>query len=729
MDSGNASTDSSAPGTESGLPRVAGYEVLRRLAVDATSDVVLARAQGPTGLEQVVVLNILIEPWREDDEALRVLAREVDGYRRLTHPAVARLYAFLADGNHRVVVLEYVDGVALHRLRALLKTHGKALSDQASIYIAWRVFSALAAAHGALDSATGRVQSVVHKDVNPSHVLVPWDGHVKLGNFGIAVALQHGDRAASGLLQGTYGYAAPEQAKGGAASTRSDVYSAGLLLWELLAGRKAIVRGAGHEASVVAAVAKAEFPALAELRPDLSKAVLTAVSRALEPDPDRRTIDAQSMCDVLRTSGNLEDGRVALVESLSVVRPPAVADMLIEAPARAKAPSELWLEPTRKVDVPVYLGGVAKPEGFSGARIARFRRLYPRIGLRRLPLRLRPVVPGALSPSSCAWECRVRESPSRPHRPRRRRRFPHPPPSRGPTPLPPFAASPPLGPSPIVPRAAAATLASDMTPLAPAVAVAPSVTQAASTAPAASEAPVATPVAPIAPAPVADPWFQNESQGVVPVGAPSTPSFQPPPPSPLPPESSPPPPAGVRSRRLSPVVWGLPVVVVVGAVVMARQPWKSSDFKSPNDRQVSAGTFEAGREARSSSELEGGRGQPASSILRADSRGLPADRGALLTPVELVPPPTFAAADAALAENRPDGARLDRSPPVARPGTGTVTVGPARPGHRVWIDEHLMAEESPASYSVPCGRHLVQVGSHGTPQTVDVPCGADIEIG
>ena len=727
MDSGNASTDSSAPGTESGLPRVAGYEVLRRLAVDATSDVVLARAQGPTGLEQVVVLNILIEPWREDDEALRVLAREVDGYRRLTHPAVARLYAFLADGDHRVVVLEYVDGVALHRLRALLKTHGKALSDQASIYIAWRVFSALAAAHGALDSATGRVRSVVHKDVNPSHVLVPWDGHVKLGNFGIAVALQHGDRAASGLLQGTYGYAAPEQAKGGAASTRSDVYSAGLLLWELLAGRKAIVRGAGHEASVVAAVAKAEFPALAELRPDLSKTVLTAVSRALEPDPDRRTIDAQSMCDVLRTSGNLEDGRVALVESLSVVRPPAVADMLIEAPARAKAPSELWLEPTRKVDVPVYLGGVAKPEG-SPAPESRDPATLPKD--RASPT---PAAPASRRPGG-ALPIVLRMGVPRPRESEQAASAAasapvhSPPPSRGPTPLPPFAASPPLGPSPIVPRAAAATLASDMTPLAPAVAVAPSVTQAASTAPAASEAPVATPVAPIAPAPVADPWFQNESQGVVPVGAPSTPSFQPPPPSPLPPESSPPPPAGVRSRRLSPVVWGLPVVVVVGAVVMARQPWKSSDFKSPNDRQVSAGTFEAGREARSSSELEGGRGQPASSILRADSRGLPADRGALLTPVELVPPPTFAAADAALAENRPDGARLDRSPPLARPGTGTVTVGPARPGHRVWIDEHLMAEESPASYSVPCGRHLVQVGSHGTPQTVDVPCGADIEI-
>jgi serine/threonine-protein kinase len=644
---------------ESGLPRIAGYDVLRRLAVDATSDVLLARAHGPAGLERVVVLNVLIEPWRDDDEALRVLGREVEGYRRLTHPAVARLYDFLAIGGHRIVVLEYVDGLPLHRLRALLKTHGRALPDQAAVYISWRVFSALAAAHGALDSITGRVRSVVHKDVNPSHVLVPWDGHVKVGNFGIAVAFQHGDRVESGLLQGTYGYSAPEQAKGAIASPRSDVYSAGLLLWELLAGRKAIVRGSGHEASVVEAVAKAEFPPLHELRPDLPKTILTAVSRALEPDPDRRSIDAQSMCDVLRTSGNLEDGRVALVESLSVVRPPAVADMLFEAPSRSKVPSELWLEPTRKVDVPVYVGSARKAD-VEPASAVREPTNPPKEGAARPlspPLSSRP--PASVPPIV------LRVGLPRP------RDAGKPAPGRAPVPTPMSAPAP----TPVSVPARVPGPAPEPTP---------------------------APALPPAISPVENTWFQGEQADATPLAPPRTPSFQPPPPSPIPPERALIPVVETPRRRPSPALWAAPAAVVVGAVIAARQPWKSIGPEPPTARQASSQGVEV----------------PAPSI----------DRPGSVSSVRLVAPPMFDVVDAASSVVESEADRIDSSRPPLRPGTGSVTVGSARSGHRVWIDERLMGEESPASYVISCGRHVVRVGSHGAPQYLEVPCGADVEI-
>jgi serine/threonine-protein kinase len=659
---------------ENGLPRVAGYEVLRRLSVDATSDVLLARSQGSSGLERVVVLNVLIEPWREDDPALRVLAREVDGYRRLTHPAVARLYDFLADGDHRIVVLEYVDGLPLHRLRALLKTHGRALPDQAAVYIAWRVFGALAAAHGALDASTGRVRSVVHQDINPSHVLVPWDGHVKVGNFGIAVALARGPRAESGLLQGTYGYAAPEQARGVAASTRSDVYSAGLILWELLAGRKAIIRGSTRESSVVEAVAKAEFPPLHELRPDLSKAVLSAVSRALEPDPDKRTIDAQSMCDALRVSGNLEDGRVALVESLSIVRPPAVADMLVEASVRAKVASEVWLEPTRKVDVPVYLGSSGKQDAESGTRGREpanpARDVGSSLPHSRPPVGTAPIV--------------LRMGVPRPRDSEKGSTAPQP--VRAPTPVP--AASP-----------------TSALPSPPTRVPAPPRTPVPASPPTPVPAPPLTPVSAVpsadVAAPAVDAWFQAETVEAPPRATSQSRILQPPPPSPLPPVQTPSPVAKIPRPRLSPALWAVPVAVLVGAAIAAALTWKPLVPDLPTPRQISSTV--------------------AVPVLSIDRTRVP-------SPVQLVPPPSFPVFDAGSRANPPEVDPSDRSRPSQRPGTGTVTVGPTRPGHRVWIDERLMSEESPASYVVPCGKRLIRVGSRGAPQVLDVPCGADIEI-
>lgn len=674
VDSGQASSDSSLPAAESGLPRVAGYEVLRRLSVDATSDVLLARAAGPAGLERIVVLSVLIEPWREDDEAWRTLAREVEGYRRLAHPAVARLYDFLADGGHRIVVLEYVDGLALHRLRALLKTHGRVLSDQAAIHIAWRVFSALAAAHGALDARTGRVRPVVHQDLNPSHVLVPWDGHVKVGNFGIAAALERGDRAESGLVQGTYGYLSPEQATGGAASSRSDVYSAGLMLWELLAGRKAIVRGPGADASVVDAVAKAGFPPLHEVRPDLPKSIVTAVARALEPDPDKRTIDAQSMCDVLRTSGNLEDGRVALVESLSIVRPPAIADMLLEAPARAKIPSEYWLEPTRKVDVPVYSASAARTDAKAPSPAGSPLDLAsPAAESSASPPSTQPPGTGPVAAGVPVIvrmgtpRLRLNERP-----PERAPQASAPPPESQPEPVPQTLPlpGPVAAPTPIPSPVAASAIAE----------------------------------ARLAPAQI-DPAISVSGQDLArPAIHPSIPpAFQPPPPSPLPPVPSPTPVVERPRRNLSLALLLIPVTAIVLVMVFASRP--SGKSSGPEDRP-----------ARQASTPD------------VPSPEAAIDHSASSAPVRLAPPPTFGAVDGSNPDAEPEAERADGSSSGLRPSAGTVTVGPERPGHRIWIDDRLMGEESPASYVVPCGRHVIRVGSRGSPQSVDVPCGADIEV-
>ncbi|HEY8087664.1 MAG TPA: serine/threonine-protein kinase, partial [Polyangiaceae bacterium] len=315
--------------------RLGGYNVVRRLATGGTSDVLLARAEGPHGFERVVVLKVLLQQFREDEKFERMFAREAAAYARLSHPAIVKLYDFFSDAGQLVMVLEYVDGLPLHKLRALLRPSGKPLDDRASMFVASRIFGALSAAHSARDPATGEFSPVIHRDVNPSNVLIPWDGHVKIADFGIAkVAGISGDTQA-GFIKGTYGYMAPEQVRGEAVTVRTDVYAACLLFWELLAGRKAIVRGSSSDLEVLRAMAEPKFPALAALRPDLPGPLLDAIERGLQPDPDRRAITADELFGALRAATNLDAGRRVLIDALAGVRPAATPEDLAITTSRA----------------------------------------------------------------------------------------------------------------------------------------------------------------------------------------------------------------------------------------------------------------------------------------------------------------------------------------------------------------------------------------------------------
>ena len=150
-----------------------GYRVIRRLATGGTSDVLLAKAEGPHGFERTVVLKLLLAHFRNEELMEKMFAREASAYARLSHPAIVKLYDFFSDSGQLVMALEYVDGLPLHRLRAMLKTSGDLLDDRASIFIAARIFAALAAAHAARDPESGEFAPVIHRDVNPSNVLIP----------------------------------------------------------------------------------------------------------------------------------------------------------------------------------------------------------------------------------------------------------------------------------------------------------------------------------------------------------------------------------------------------------------------------------------------------------------------------------------------------------------------------------------------------------------------------
>lgn len=330
---------------ETTVERVGGYRVVRRLATGGTSDVLLARAEGPLGFERNVVLKRLLAQFRDDDEFTKMFAREASAYARLSHPSIVRLFDFFAvppegstatgrgaDGQ-LVMVLEHVDGPALSRFRSQLKGIGKELEYRASVHIATRVFDALASAHATLDDS-GQPAPVIHRDVNPSNILLPYDGQVKLADFGVAkvTGLEH--KSVAGMIKGTYGYMAPEQVTGDPVTPRADVYACGIVLWELLTKRRAFQRGALPEMEALRAMAEPRLVSIDQLRPDIDKAVRDALKRALEPRADRRTITAEEMVSVLTSIVRPDEGREQLAAALSLVRTASLGTEVTDASGR-----------------------------------------------------------------------------------------------------------------------------------------------------------------------------------------------------------------------------------------------------------------------------------------------------------------------------------------------------------------------------------------------------------
>lgn len=301
--------------------RVVGpHEIVATLGVSHTTEVLLAVTRGPHGFVRPVVIK---RPCgrRVDESVTRALAREALAYARVAHPSMVHLYDFVEHEGRPALVLEYVPGVTLGRLRAMLRRRREAIDDEVAMYVMAHVFGALAALHAARDPLTGEYLPIVHRDVTPGNVLLAWNGAAKLADLGIARLAGVESDSRVGLLKGTYGYMAPEQVTGGPITTRTDVYSACLLLRELLLGQRTFPREL-PELELLQAMASPSFAPIERLRAGVPTRVCEALRAGLEPDPDRRSITAAEVRDVLHAVVSMAGVREQLRAVLAAVRRP-----------------------------------------------------------------------------------------------------------------------------------------------------------------------------------------------------------------------------------------------------------------------------------------------------------------------------------------------------------------------------------------------------------------------
>ena len=281
------------------------YDVVGRLGSGGFADVYEAV---DLQLGERVALKVI----REGRGMAGRVLREVEAAASLSHPNIVALYDYFGDGERTFLVWELVDGRQLSDVADDLR-------DADVVALGVELLEALAHAH---------TQGIVHRDIKPQNVMLDAEGHVKVMDFGIARMFDTDSLTEEGDILGTVAYMSPEQAAGRRVGPQSDVYSAGVVLYELLAGRNPL-RGA-TAAETLSNVVDHRLPPLAELRPDLPAALTTLIDDACAVQAGRRPAPLD-LADAL--AALLEDGVVGespLRRAQRLVRPLARAGAVAE---------------------------------------------------------------------------------------------------------------------------------------------------------------------------------------------------------------------------------------------------------------------------------------------------------------------------------------------------------------------------------------------------------------
>ena len=254
------------------------YHLLDRIAFGGMAEVFRAKTFDSRGNEHMVALKRVLRHLAEDDDFLQMLVDEAKIASVLDHVNIAKVYEFVRFGEDYFIAMEYVDGRDVRSILDRCQALGASLPPQDCAYVMMRTMQGLQAAHDKVDGA-GAPMNIVHRDVSPSNVLVSYKGHVKLCDFGIAKAKVNRIQTRTGVVKGKVKYMSPEQAMGRPLDGRSDVFSGGSVLYEMLTGRCPFQ--ANNETDLIFKVRDAKYVKPSRVNPEVPAAMDRIIRKAL----------------------------------------------------------------------------------------------------------------------------------------------------------------------------------------------------------------------------------------------------------------------------------------------------------------------------------------------------------------------------------------------------------------------------------------------------------------
>jgi serine/threonine-protein kinase len=267
------------------------YRLDAKLGSGGMSTVYLARDET---LDRPVAVKVMHREMSEEADQLERFRQEARAVAKISHPNVVSVIDAGEDAGHPYIVFEYVEGETLKQRIARVGS----LEIQDALAYAIEIARGLSIAHA---------RNMVHRDIKPQNVLIDDEGRAKLTDFGISRQLEQDGMTATGRVLGTTDYVSPEQAMGRSVDPRSDIYSLGVVLYEMLIGQ--VPFHADSQVGVAMKHVNEELPDVQARRPELSASVAIVVERSTAKDPERRYQDVGEMIDDLSTALEVEVAR------------------------------------------------------------------------------------------------------------------------------------------------------------------------------------------------------------------------------------------------------------------------------------------------------------------------------------------------------------------------------------------------------------------------------------
>ena len=280
--------------------RIGKYEIVTRLSIGGMAELFLAFTAGPGGFRKFVALKQILPDIQKDEHFVRMFLDEARITAALAHANIGQVFDLGEEDDELYLAMEFLAGQNLEQILQASIKQQRPLPVGFSARAIRDACLGLHYAHHFTDPS-GKPRPVVHRDVSPKNVMVTFDGHVKVIDFGIAKAKGRLGRTQVGMVKGTTGYMSPEQVQGSEQlDGRSDLFCAGIILYEMLCARR-LFTGA-HEGAVMLKIAAADVPSPSSLNPRVPEALSQVVMRALAREPERRFASGREMARAIEAA-------------------------------------------------------------------------------------------------------------------------------------------------------------------------------------------------------------------------------------------------------------------------------------------------------------------------------------------------------------------------------------------------------------------------------------------
>lgn len=261
------------------------YLLVQRIAQGGMAEIFKAKSYGISGFEKTVVIKRILPTIAEDRQFVKMMIDEAKICASLQHANIVQIFDLGRQQGQYFIAMEFVDGLSLSRVISVLAKLGILLPVELCCFVLTEALAGLDYAHRATTS-DGAALHLVHRDFNPGNILLSFKGDVKVADFGIAKSQSHGAVTEVGLLKGKLGYMSPEQVVGEKLDGRSDVFTAGITLWEMLTGRR--MYSSGSELDILLATRQGTIPDVTQYNPDVPERLVDILHMAMQRDNRER---------------------------------------------------------------------------------------------------------------------------------------------------------------------------------------------------------------------------------------------------------------------------------------------------------------------------------------------------------------------------------------------------------------------------------------------------------